>query len=67
MIQRRIFSTEAFLSSFLSRSFLFLSPFPFYRPSSDGILMILIIAFLIHHFNLLFGREKSEAEAKNGK
>lgn len=47
MIQCRIFSIEAFF-------FLFLSPFPFYRPSSDGILMILIIAFLIHHFNFIF-------------
>lgn len=38
--------------------FLFLSPFPFYRPSSDGILMILIIAFLIHHFNFFLAEKK---------
>lgn len=56
MIQCRIFSIEAFFSSFLF--FLFLSPFPFYRPSSDGILMILIIAFLIHHFNFFLAEKK---------
>lgn len=46
--------------------FLFLSPFPFYRPSSDGILMILIIAFLIHHFNF-FLAEKKKSEQRQQK
>lgn len=64
MIQCRIFSIEAFFSSFLF--FLFLSPFPFYRPSSDGILMILIIAFLIHHFNF-FLAEKKKSEQRQQK